>query len=764
MNPKTTLLMVLALLVALGGLYWAQSTEERDIAPQSDKPTKLFDVDADKVSGFEVKPHDAPTSSFVKTDDKWRMTAPMSGPAEQGVVSGDVRKIAGLEYVRKFDKGGPEYPEPAVTSLDKPRLVFKLTDDTGKARVLRVGQQQTLSRRTFVQPEGDEAVYLVEGDLNRELRRKTTAYRSKRISELNKMDVTRIELQGEENYTLVKEARGWTIESPLKARADTPTVNKILQTMESLTAIDFVDDAPASLKPYGLDEPSYTISVTSEKKTLRPPPPPPATQPEMPEFDTETKVVRVAFGGKAQSNVFAKIADEGSPAVFQVGEMVLKNAAPSLDTLREKRILTMVSNRAQRIKLSTPEGAADLVKQPGGWRFASTDTGVDGDAADAMAIDDLLKAARALQALGFETGEPQQYGLANPEIKLEVMIEGQVEPVELHVGDTTPSKTGVYVRNVREDFIAVVPAESVTPLRAKPTSFLSRELISFDVTQVTRVDIKRPDTPCTLEHSAGEWRFAAPIEGACEQQPVETLVNELSRLRGRSVAAKADRAAEFGLDNPAYRVDVTVRPPKPPPAADEGVEQASIPDPEPVTYSLALGEHGGKAYAMRVPGFTICEIDAKVLNDLKAEFLEARLFSFEPSDATGLAVDAEADFQFTKKADDWVLSGEESFPTDAGKIREYLTELKNLRVHRYVAYQNADLDSLGLATPQTRITVAGQDGSEQSLSISSAGPQDGGSYASFSVHPDRAFVIKPDAVTKLRKQLTDFQRSASTGN
>lgn len=760
MNPKSTLMLVVALLVAVGGLWWAQSSNVQPDATDDNKPRKLFEVEFDKIVGFEVKPHDAPTCSFVKEKDKWRMTAPMSGPAEQGTLTSDIRRVANLEYVKKFEKGAADFPEASDTTIDKPKLVFKLTDDAGKSHVLKVGQAQTLSRRTFVQPGGDEAVYLVDGDLARDLRRKPSAYRSKRISDMNRMDVTRIEVQGEQNYTVVKDTRGWTIESPVKARAEVATVNKILQGMESLTALEFVDDAPASLRPYGLEKPRYLITVTSERKTVRPPPPPPATQPETPEFDTETKVVRVAFGGKAETSVFAKLAEDGSPTVFQISETVLKNVVPAIDDLREKRIVNMVSSKAQRIKLKTPSDSVELIKQASGWRFAPSDTGLEGDAADAMAIDDVLKAVRELKALGFETGEPNQYGLAEPEIRIEVTLEGQIEPVELHVGGPTPSKTGTYVRNVREDFIAVVAAESVEPLRVQPTAFLSRELMSFDVAQVTRIDIERPGTPCSLEQSAGEWRFAAPVQGVCEQQPADALAGELSRLRGRRVVAKADRAADYGLTAPAYRISVTIQPPKPPPAADATVEQATVPDPEPVTYAIALSEQGGKTYAMRIPGVTICEVDAKVLNDARAEFLDCRVFDIEPSQVTALGVTATASFRFSKQGDRWVLAGEESFPSDAKKITDYLTELKNLRLHRYAAYQNADLEQHGLIKPLFEVAVTRPDGSVTSLAVSSAGPADGGSYANLSTSPDRVFVLKPDVVTKLKKAVTDFRSGA----
>jgi hypothetical protein len=251
----------------------------------------------------------------------------------------------------------------------------------------------------------------------------------------------------------------------------------------------------------------------------------------------------------------------------------------------------------------------------------------------------------------------------------------------------------------------------------------------------------------------------APVEGDCEQQPVDTLMGEMSRLRGRNVVARADRAAEFGLDNPGYRVDVTIQPPKPPDAASQSAEEASVPDPEPVTYSVSLSERDGKVYAMRGAGFTICEVDAKVLNDLKAEFLETVVFKFEPSQAIGLGVQGDATFRFTKEGDDWVLAGEASFPSDANKIREYMTELKNLRLNRYAAYQNADMAQFGLAEPMLRIGITKQDGTEQTLMLSAKGPEDGGSYAAISTQPDRVFVLKPDVVTKLRKAVADFRKA-----
>jgi len=770
MNPKTTIGLVVTLVLALVGLWWAQSDSTTEQTKPDTGPRPLFDVSVAAVTGYEVKSGSASACAFEKKDQQWQMVSPISGPAEQGTVNADVSVIANLKYTTAYDKSDPDRPTNEMTALASPRRVVKLTDKDGKSHVLKIGARQKLSTKTYVQKEGDDTVYLVDADLNKSLRRTLADYRGKHVSQFNAVEATRIEIRGEQNYSLVKKDRKWTIETPLKARADQAAVSRLLQAVSSMTVSSFVDDAPKTLRPYGLDPAKLVVAITTEKKTPKKIEGPPTTAPAKPEYDVATRTIRVAFGGSAEKTVFAKLDDPDSPAVFEVADDILKRVGLPLTELRDKRIVDIQTPRAQRIKLTRSGRSIELVKQGAEWKITSGAQGAASDVAEFAAVDDLLKAVSGLKALGFENTELPGFGLASPRAILEISAEGEVAPVKLLVGNLTPSKTSAYIKNENEGFIAAVSADSADALTVDLVAFLSREIQRFDRSQASSLEIVQSGITRTVQRVGSTWRFASPVQGATEATAVTNILSDLSNLRGRRVVALAAQAASFGLDKPAVKVTTTVQPPPKPaptttgpaasqPTTDAAETSTAEPNPQPTFYTVLLSRHDGKVYAMKSGGTTICEVDGKVLDDLEAELLDTRVMPLESSQARRVSFSGTTTFVFDKQGDQWTLEGEASFQTDPVKITDLLAALSGLRAKRYAVYLGADLSQYGLDHPETVISVETNDGQKRSLLISAKGPAEGGRYACVSAKKDRVFVIKAEDLAKLQKKPGDFRKT-----
>jgi hypothetical protein len=766
MNPRTTIGLVLALAVAVVGVWWAQSSSSKQPArTTSPGPRQLFDPALGELAGFELKAGDAAALAFAMEDGKWQMTSPVSGPTEHWTVNTDARKIKDLEYVRSYGPDDEERPTPEMTSLEKPSRIVKLTDESGKSYVLKIGVRQALSSKTYVQKEGDEAIYLVDADLNRDLSKGLSDYRGKRVAEFTPNDAVRVEVSGAHQYTLVKSGTTWTVESPIKGRADTSKVNALLRGVSNLRVVDFVDEAPPSLHPYGLASPRLRVAVTTETKTPKPPPEPPASAPAEPEYDIQTQTIRLAFGGTADEKVFAKIDEEASQGVFRVATSVLEQVGPALSEVRDKKITTINTHRAQKIVVRGQGESVELVKSDGKWQIETSQPLAESSEAEFAAVDDLLKAIRDLRAIGFETEELPTHGFDPPRAVVEVTAEGQLTPAKLVVGGLTPSKAGAYIRNDSEGFVAVVKAEAVQALQVQPLTFLSREVLQFAKARASRIEIVRQDASYTVSREGGQWKFVSPIQGLAESDRVNDILSDLSRLRGRRVVGRIADAPKFGLDAPAVTATVTVdapaKPKKPPttqPATEEEPEEEETPQP-PTLYTVLVSKLDEKVYAM-AGGSTICEVDAKILEDLEAELFNTRVAELEPAKVQSLAIAGEVEFSFEMVDGQWRLSGEPSFATDSAKVTEVCEALGNLRARRYVCYTGAAPADYGLDRPAATVTATTEDDQVVTLVISATGPEGGGRYATASVAEGRVFVIEEEEAAKFTKQVQDFRRAS----
>ncbi len=777
MNPKTTIGLLVTLVVALAGLWWAQSSSQKGENPVAVGPKPLFDPPLGEMAEFEWVQAGSPPLKFTMQKDtaasgsvageKWRLVAPAVGPAEHYVVNNDVTKIKDLKYAKAYSKNDADRPTDEMAGLKDPQRRAKLTDKNGKSVVVRIGARQTLSTKTYVQKEGDDAIYLVDADLNSDLKKGLSDYRGKRVVEFNATDAVRLEAMGENQYVFAGSGGKWTMDSPMKARADKNAVANVVRSLSSLYADKFVDDEPKSLRPFGLDRPRLELTVTTETKTPKPAPAPPASAPAEPEFDITKSQYKIAFGGVAEDKVFAKLLEPAASAVFQIPESTFKQLAVKLDDLRDKQIVDVEPAKAQRIVVTSGDDSVELTKKDGQWKITAGLGAGETSPAEFAAGEDRYKVLEDLKDTGFEASQWPNQGFAKPRSVIEVTLEGQMEPARITVGNVTASKTGAYVRNDREGFIAVVKAESVNPLIAKPIEFLGRDLLHANRESISKIELGFPKYTVAVVKDAGTWKFASPVQGTAETTAVTNLLNDLSQLRGRRVVGRVKDAATFSLESPTVKVTVSVdNPPKPRPKPQPTTTSAPTGPPEmemepqpPSIYAVSLTRIGERAYAMASGGSVICEIDAKVVDDALAELLGTQVATVEASQARRLAFSGAEKFAFEKLGDAWKLVGEASFAVDPTKVTELFTTINGLHAKEYAIYANAKLANYGLESPRITITAETTSGSPVALSISAQGPEKGGRYARLASQSDRVFVLKQEDVDKLSKRVQDFEKS-----
>lgn len=758
MNPKTTLGLLVAVAVALVGLWWAQSSEKAKSDGAVASPRRLFEPAIDELTSFElVTPGSGQTLKFEFDDaGKWRLTAPLRAPCEHFVVNADAQKLKDLEFVKAYAAGDADRPSDAMTSLAAPLRIVKLTDKSGKSHVLKIGARQALSTNTYVQKDGDDRVYLVSADLNADLARGLSDYRGKRVAEFDQNEAVRIEVSGEHRYTLVRSGAAWTVEEPLKARADLSKVNSLLSALSNMQAARFVEDQPASLRPFGLDPPRLTVRVTTEKRTLKPSPADAtASAPAEPEYDVTVRTVGVFVGGKAEDEVFARLTDPESPSVFQISDATAKSLGQPIDEIRDKRVANVGAARFQKLEIEAEGRRVELTSVDNNWLITAGVEGSLPQPAEFAAVDDVLKAVRNLTAVGFEPSETPAQGFDRPRAVVSGTFEGAVEPIRLVFGGETPSGTGVYVRNDRENFVAVVKSDAIGAFTNPPASFMNRDLLRFPVDQLTQMELKYPEWTCVLEKSGGEWRMAAPVEGATESGVVQGICNDFSMLRGRKVVAPASEAAQFGLDKPVVRAVLTIQEPPPAPTTQESTETAM--PPAPTTRTLLVSRKGDAVYAMIEGGRTICDVDPRVLDNLMSELLDRKVAEVDPSDVRLLTFGGEATIAFEKSGDAWKLRGEPTFPVDNAKVSDVLSALRDLRAARFVRYRGANLSEYGLDAPSVSLTAERNDGTSLTLLLSARGPSESERYAAVASQGGRVFVISNEDAAKFVRKVADFQ-------
>lgn len=762
MNQKTTLVLVAALILAGVGV-WVASPNKDKKEPDNKKPEpkKLLEPAPKDLTAVEIDVPGKTSVAFAKVDAKWRLTAPFKAPAATATVDSAANAVRDLTYVASFKPSDPDKPSEELTGLAKAARV-KLTDADNKVFIVKLGNDVPAARQTYAQKEGDDAIYVVTGDPRRGLDRDLKEFREPRVDDFNVPDATKIEVSGEERYTLARAGDAWTFEAPFRGRADKNTVESLLRSASTLNAMAFVDDAPKKLTLYGLEPPSARVVITVEKKVPKPTTQPAgSTQPAPVEFETQTRTIPLAFGAVVKDMRFVKLDTPETPWVVQVPEAAAKNVLQQIANLREKNVAKLDINRASRISVAGPNGNVDLAKNNNVWEFASG-APTSSKSAEFAAVDDFLRSIRDLVATGYEpAGDSlQDYGFKPARLNIAITTDGMIEPIRLSVGKPTPSGTGFYVKNENENSVAVVKSDAAEALVVSPMYFASRDMLRFDRNRVGKLELTRGLRSVSLENKNGAWMLTAPVAAPADAAVVSNIVSDLSTLRARRVVGSKTQLAAFHLAEPQIFAVLTINPPTPP--STQSSQPASQPTAPPEILTVACSKKDGKAYAIVAGADSICEVDPRVFDDLDAELLDKRIFPAGVSNALSVAIarDGSPAFTFDKKDDQWSLAGEATFPADTTKVAAVVSALTELKAQKYVSYDAKDLAAFGLDKPALAITLKLADGESREFRVSAKGPEGDTTGQRFAtlIGSGRVFLINKEEIAKLDKDVKSFQK------
>lgn len=819
MNTKTTLILAILAVAVAACLFFVVKPWETPVGgPVEEVKTTakpLFDPKPTDVDRVEVLVRGEQSARvFKKETDGWMIHAPTTAPAtEWEITSNIVDKVGNLKYLKEYPVGDKDRPDDNATRFNNPVATVKLMKGDKVLAELVVGSSLPTGKGNFVKRGGSDVIYESQDSLADTFDKKVSTYRNKRILNVKLDEVKEIAATGLSAYKLVKSGFDWLIEQPERGRADKMAVeSNIANPLIGLYVSDFVDDAPGSYRVYGLDEPRLALTLKSSK-TVPPKAKPgdPNTKPADTQPSTEeVESVLLVGGSTGENNYYARL--KSAPWVFTLSSSTVDNFSKKVSDLRDKALAKVESAKVIKVVSKTPDGEMTLAKLQGKWSFA------DGTVCDATAVDDLIKALADLKATDFVDASKLLMPLdwSKPRASVTVTQEGQVNPVTVLVGAASSSGKMVYVKNAAEDAVAAVREDQVTQLLAGPLAYGDRQVLQFPRERATKLEITRAGAETvTLKQEKNVWSMVSPVQTSVDADAARNLMQDLSTLRAKSIVGKDKKA--FGLDSPAVTLAVYVEPltadpkvkvastapaatkpaatkpattqPGKKPTKDQqnpkatemlekliverkasesqpaGEKSAATEPPPPTVYRLMLSQKAGKTYACRADRDLVYELESKIYDDATAEMHERQVAKLDTATVTDLTlVVGGAELSFRKSGDEWTYVADPVLPIDKTKVDEVLNAIRDLKTHRYVAYQAADMAKYGLGGQVDRVSVVADAGKRIEILLSAGGPvgdSDKSRYAALS-GSKAVFLLKGEQVDKFSKKLDDFEKKADS--
>lgn len=348
----------------------------------------------------------------------------------------------------------------------------------------------------------------------------------------------RVPLRGGSSAYLVREEQGWALREPIQFAADEGTITTLLNALQQLESKSEFGDLPDDLSPFGLGDAAARVEIWSG--------------------GDEPLVLRLGGETALPGAVYAQL--ESQPArVHTIDSYRSESLRPELHSLRESRISQIDGDAvgalrvregqrlvaaAERVETLAEEGADPRPE----WRLLEPVEG-RGDAVRIRRLVQDLSLARA-SAFIDAPGPLSKYGLASPEVEVELVAGDETERIALgRAGDEVYARrnAGGPIYQIQERTLEQVPRESF--------AFRDKQVFSLEPLDVRQLELHfaREDESRSLARDESGWRVVDHDEPVSTGR-VEDLVFTLEYVEATAIEEPGSDRAALGLSPPALRI------------------------------------------------------------------------------------------------------------------------------------------------------------------------------------------------------------------
>ena len=304
----------------------------------------------------------SPASGSTKAT--WQITEPLDTAAEPGTVDAIVSALTAARV--KAHVANVEGSSAAPASFDEPTATVTVvagTIDKTTIKLLEIAPDTVLATTSERRP----IVFEVPPSVLSAVLARPQELRSITLATINAETLVGLDfaLAGDLPTKIRRTSTSaWqygTAEKPIDANSD--RISDLVEIVNSTPILDFANDAPTDLAPYGLDDPAAALSFIT------------LADPTTPTSIT-TKTLLLGRGRDASSKLFATFTDR--PFVYEVGPSLLAALPTDPIAFRSTQITGISAFDLQSISIA--EGAAppfSLVRNPTTFRWIASRPGVD---------------------------------------------------------------------------------------------------------------------------------------------------------------------------------------------------------------------------------------------------------------------------------------------------------------------------------------------------------------------------------------------------
>lgn len=516
----------------------------RDFEPQLEKGVNDFRTkrvlptltnDAKKL---EIK-HDGRAYVFSRgDDDQWVVDSPVKDHADAAKIRTLLGKISNLRVV-EFLEGTPE--ALSKYGFDRPFVEIRVTTETKRELPPEQPDPSTQPAEPTFETVTETYALAIGGGADLDLQNRfirlidepwvgtilsSTAtgvvpdlsqLRDPNVTRVKAADVTRLEYTtGGESAVLEKVDNQWQGTGDL-SDLDAGAVAGLLQAVEDLKAIDYVDN-PQDLSKLGLDPPRAVLKMTVAGSVT------PIT-------------LRVGVKTESGLNAYAQLEGRDTVHVIPAAQSDQLVIAPI--SLRSREIFRFRSDEIREVDIQRGEIHYTLAREDEQWNMTEP-AGAPVDPSGIREVTTDLSNLRAARVVG--KGDDQAFGLNEPAVTIRFTVQKTPTPppstqstqpasapeLSEHTLVVAQKNNTTYCRKDDDPYIFELDS---TIFKVFTQEMIKRGLFEFVPADVVGFQVEAPGGTLDLTKEDGEWKYTPDPYVELSQKRVNDFVTELSKLR-----------------------------------------------------------------------------------------------------------------------------------------------------------------------------------------------------------------------------------------
>jgi uncharacterized protein DUF4340 len=509
--------------------------------------------------------------------------------------------------------------------------------------------------------------------------------RKGRVFTFEPKDVTAARIQrGNEVIRLTREGDGWQLQEPVKARGDRGAVDETVTSVVTARMDREIAAAPTDLGEFGLATPAAEVTLTLG--------------------DGKTRTLDL--GAKSPTGVWVYAREKDRPAVFVVGDSVLRDATRPVADFRDKTVLAFNRADVTAVTVVLRDETLAVEHRDNRWTLTRPRT-LPGDTDTVTDFLDKLQGARVKTFVTESPPSLEPFGLERP-VRIDVQTGHDKDRATKTVllGRVDAEKKGVYAMRPGETSVLLLPEDVWAAVPKTVAALRNRVVVAYDRDKLARLDVESArGGKVTLARQDGHWRITAPETLPADEVEVGALLSRLRELRARGFVSDDASGIPRYLAQPAVTITLTPE--------GGGAPTSVLLEPAP---PAAAGTPS--AYAAVAGQGPVVLVDAKAVDELARSARDLRdrtlLAGVEPRDVKRVRLQAGGTSVVLERSGeaDWKMLEPSKGPAQSAKVQDLLYALRGLKWNDIVAPGGEDPARFGLDRPSLEVTLYKSDGGE----------------------------------------------------